>query len=127
MPSDIDILLNHSEQMDSLITAHLSELDAVLHDKAELRAALRQEVEENKQLRNTVAGQKEIIASQAERIECLLQRIADLEKPTTINHIARDYIGNQNIEKVNLYQIKGKKTRRKTNTDYQLPELQFGI
>lgn len=126
MPSDIDILLNHSEQMDSLITAHLSELDAVLHDKAELRAALRQEVEENKQLRNTIAGQKEIIASQAERIKCLLQRIADLEKPTTINHIARDYIGNQNIEKVNLYQIKGKKTRRKTNTDYQLPELQFG-
>ncbi len=126
MHSDTDILLNHSEQMDSLITAHLSELDAVLHDKAELRAALRQEVEENKQLRNTIAGQEEIIASQAERIECLLQRIADLEKPTTINHIARDYIGNQNIEKVNLYQIKGKKTRRKTNTDYQLPELQFG-
>lgn len=126
MPSDIDILLNHSEQMDSLITAHLSELDAVLQDKAELRAALRQEVEENKQLRNTIAGQKEIIASQAERIECLLQRIADLEKPTTINHIARDYIVNQNIEKVNLYQIKGKKTRRKTNTDHQLPELQFG-
>lgn len=126
MPSDIDILLKHSEQMDSLITAHLSELDVVLQDKAELRAALRQEVEENKQLRNTIAGQKEIIASQAERIECLLQRIADLEKPTTINHIARDYIGNQNIEKVNLYQIKGKKTRRKTNTDYQLPELQFG-
>ena len=126
MPSDIDILLKHSEQMDSLITAHLSELDAVLQDKVELRAALRQEVEENKQLRNTIAGQQEIIASQAERIECLLQRIADLEKPTTINHIARDYIGNQNIEKVNLYQIKGKKTRRKTNTDYQLPELQFG-
>ena len=126
MHSDTDILLNHSEQMDSLITAHLSELDAVLHDKAELRAALRREVEENKQLRNTIAGLEEIIASQAERIECLLQRIADLEKPTTINHIARDYIGNQNIEKVNLYQIKGKKTRRKTNTDYQLPELQFG-
>ena len=117
MTSDIDILLNHSEQMDSLTAAHLSEFSVLLDDKKQLREALCNEHEENNKLR-------EIIEGKEAEIQRLTQRIADLEKQTVVNNIAGPYIENNNVGKMYV-RIGTRKPRKKPLQDLNQPQLQL--
>ena len=117
MTSDIDILLNHSEQMDSLTAAHLSEFSVLLEDKKQLREALCNEHKEN--LRN-----QEIINQQKEQIRQLTQRIADLEKLTVVNNIAGPYIENNHVNKMYV-RMGNRRQNKKSIQDFNQPQLQL--
>lgn len=117
MTSDIDILLNHSEQMDSLTAAHLSEFGVLLEDKKQLREALCNEHEENQRL-------KTIIDNKNEEINRLKQRIADLEKQTVVNNIAGPYIENNHVNKMYV-RMGSHRQNKKTIQDLNQPQLQL--
>ncbi len=117
MTSDIDILLNHSKQMDSLTAAHLSEFSVLLEDKKQLRDALCNEHEENSKL-------KAIIEAQEEEIKQLKQRVADLEKQTVVNNIAGPYIENNHVKKMYV-RMGSHRQSKKSIQNFNQPQLQL--
>ncbi|MCR4664439.1 MAG: hypothetical protein K5660_03640 [Paludibacteraceae bacterium] len=102
MHSDTDILLNHSEQMDSLITAHLSELNTVLQDKQALRDALCRILAENKHLQEVIKDKDNTIAAKDNEIAQLRQRVSDLQKPTAVTSVAGNYIEAMSVANMNI-------------------------
>ena len=124
MHPDTDILLNHSEQMDSLTAAHLSEFSVLLEDKKQLRDAIRNEHEERLKEHEENNKLKEIIEGKDAEIKRLKQRVADLEKQTIVNNIAGPYIENNNVGKMYV-RIGTRKPRKKPLQDFNQPQLQL--
>lgn len=117
MPSDIDILLKHSAQLDSLKAAHQSEFSILLEDKKQLRDALCNEHEENSKL-------KTIIEAKDEEIMLLKQRVADIEKQTVVNNIAGPYIENNHVKKMYV-RIGNHRQSKKSIQNHNQPQLQL--
>ena len=136
MSSDnIDILLNHSLQMDSLNAAHLQELSVTLEDKKLLREAivslqaqvqqLTQTIAEKDSLiaetNNTIVEKDNLIADKDEQINQLKARVATLEKRPTYN-IAGSYIEHQQIDKM-FFAVNRPKSRKKSIINQNIPQL----
>ena len=124
MTSDIDILLNHSEQMDSLTAAHLSEFSVLLDDKKQLREALCNEHEERLKEHEENNKLREIIEGNEAEIQRLTQRIADLEKQTVVNNIAGPYIENNHVGKMYV-RMGNRRQIKKSLQDFNQPQLQL--
>ena len=122
--NDISILLNHSEQMDSLTAAHLLEFSVLLEDKRQLREALCNEHEERLKEHEENNKLKEIIDDKDAEIQRLKQRIADLENQTVVNNIAGPYIENNHVDKMYV-RLGTRKPHKKSLSDVNQPQLQL--
>lgn len=113
MNDNDDIVLQYSRQLCDLTNGHQLETSALLQTIQQLQTALCREKEEKQTLKeenNDLKGQ----------VKTLEQRIDDLQKPTTVNNIGRDYVGSQNIQAVNLYGLPKSKIRREAFADQRL-------
>lgn len=115
---NIENSLSFSEQLDGLIQGHQMEMQQVLADKKHLRSII-------VYLQNVIADKQAIIKQKDEQIAQLLQRITDLEKPTTVTSVAGNYIEQMQINKMNISASLPKRTKSKrvlnTSDILQLP------